>query len=188
VIEAVIQYWTEEGIALHRGGSGPGENLITPWEEPVEQKPNPTRTRDVEAERGQADLARFLQLTPPLTRDQSPYHRTQQFRADTARMLFAAVVNRLGIWEPCIPDVIQQTDTLIAALEKQEPEPGTSGKPMKASELIATLQAVINSNGDIDVVSGNIDGEWNNVESVEAGMMWIGEGEKFCAIIHSPSY
>jgi hypothetical protein len=124
VIEAVIQYWTEEGIALHRGGSGPGENLVAPWEESVEQKPNPTRTRDVEAERGQADLARFLQLTPPLTGvtcPQTPYHRTEQFRAETARMLMAAVVNRLGIWEPCIPDVTQQTDALIAALDKPQP-------------------------------------------------------------------
>jgi hypothetical protein len=96
-------------------------DLIAPWGEPVEQKPNPTRTRDVEAERVQADLARFLQLTPPLDRAPTPYHRTEQFRAETARMLFAAVVNRYGIWEPCIPDVIQQTDALIAALDKPQP-------------------------------------------------------------------
>jgi hypothetical protein len=72
-------------------------DLIAPWQEPV------------------ADTE-----TTPAVPAPTPYHRTEQFRAETARMLMAARVTRNG-WEDCTDECVTHADALIAALDKPQP-------------------------------------------------------------------
>lgn len=96
-------YWSTIGTIHQRDDSS---NLVAPWEEPVAPESGKPAPND------------FLTM-PPLNIPPTPYHRTEQFRAETARMLFVGLVAQTrDTLEVDAHDAICQADTLIAALDK----------------------------------------------------------------------
>jgi hypothetical protein len=95
-------------------------DLIAPWEEPVEQKKEPFGVADYVALEDALDRA---QESRTANEPSTPYHRTEQFRAETARMLFVEfcmLENNTTISQDADAS-IHATDILIAALDKPQP-------------------------------------------------------------------
>jgi hypothetical protein len=94
VIDGDLFYWDYHG-KTHPGFSGDMADLIAPWEEPVAP----------------------VEAAPT----QTPYHRTEQFRAETARMFALALPADQMPLETLASWAVQSADALIAALDKPQP-------------------------------------------------------------------
>ena len=105
-----FRYWT---------GQVEGFGLVEWWpngeQETGKEKPN-----DLIAPLGEPVAAAETTQTVPAP---TPYHRTEQFRAETARMLFVGTRNSDNATAAMVAtSCVTWTDALIAALDKPQPK------------------------------------------------------------------